>query len=266
VSIRISLIIPCLNSEQFISACLNSIVSQAEWLYEAIVVDGGSSDSTLRIVNSFIDSSDKIKLLYGPDRGQVDAMNKGMAACTGDVITFVNSDDWLYEGCLKTVVNEFERDPNLDILFGGLTCYQHGTFSIATSMPSIEFLIDYRSFRWPLNPVAYFCRRSIYKNFGSFPDSITVAMDYNFLLSVLISRPQFKLLPVLFGCFRLHGLNRSHTSADVIPQIKCCRRILVFRSLDPYLLLLWTFAILREQTVYFNPRLSGSLSRIRRLL
>lgn len=255
---RISLVVPCLNAQEYISFCLESILSQVEYLHELIVVDGGSTDSTLAIISSYISCVSNTKLLLGPDNGQVDAMNKGLNSCTGDVITFVNSDDWLYQGCLKTVCREFTDNPSLDILFGGMTYSRDGEYSFLKVNPSLGSLIDYSTFSWPVNPVSYFCHRRIFEAVGIFPLQITVAMDYWFLLNALSRHPRTKLVPTLFGCFRLHGSNKSHISKDVYSQMRNCRSRLVLSKLDPYLWLLLLGAFSRETIL---PRLTGAASR-----
>jgi glycosyltransferase involved in cell wall biosynthesis len=94
---KISIITVCYNSEKHIKRCINSVRSQTKQIYEHIIVDGRSSDDTLRILTDYFDEDDGYlkKLISEKDDGVYDAMNKGLKIASGDYVWFLNSDDKL---------------------------------------------------------------------------------------------------------------------------------------------------------------------------
>ena len=98
---KISIITPCFNAAQYIEQTILSIVNQEYDNLEYIIIDGGSSDGTVDIIKKY---QDKITYwISEPDKGQSDAINKGIAIATGEVFNWVNGDDYLENDTLKLV-------------------------------------------------------------------------------------------------------------------------------------------------------------------
>ena len=117
---KISIITVCFNSAETIADTLKSIVNQTHEDIEQIVVDGGSNDSTLALVRD--QALPGVIVISEPDKGIYDAMNKGIAVATGDVIGFINSDDFYPSpGVLAVVASAFESS-GADCCYGDL-CY-----------------------------------------------------------------------------------------------------------------------------------------------
>ena len=113
--IVLSIITVCYNSEKTISRCLESVISQDKSFAEHIIIDGGSTDNTIEIVNS-IDVSDII--ISEPDQGIYDAMNKGINAASGKYVLFLNSDDHFASNTvLSQIVDELVSKPETPIIF-----------------------------------------------------------------------------------------------------------------------------------------------------
>ena len=107
MSIKISIITVCFNSKKNIEQCIQSVISQDYDNLEYIVIDGGSTDGTLAIVDKY---KDKISYFVSePDKGISDAFNKGIKAATGDLIGIINSDDFMMPEALKKVAAEYEE-------------------------------------------------------------------------------------------------------------------------------------------------------------
>ena len=107
---KFSIITPCFNSENTIERTLKSVLNQTYSMYEYIIVDGGSTDSTLDIIRSYKDFfGDKLKVISEPDNGIYDAMNKGISWATGDFVGIVNSDDFYEEDCLTIVSSYIQK-------------------------------------------------------------------------------------------------------------------------------------------------------------
>lgn len=103
---KISIITVCYNSEAHLEECIRSIVTQEYENKEYIVIDGGSKDGTLDIINKY---RDKIAYFVSePDKGISDAFNKGIKAATGDIIGILNSDDFMMPNVLQKVAEQYE--------------------------------------------------------------------------------------------------------------------------------------------------------------
>lgn len=114
----ISIIIPVYNTEEYISDCLDSILSQTYKNFEVIIVDDGSTDNSFNIVKNYQKNNDNITVLHIGNSGVSAARNLGIQLAKGEFLFFVDSDDTLYDHCLLSFVNEY-TDKNLDLLVGG---------------------------------------------------------------------------------------------------------------------------------------------------
>lgn len=112
---KISIIIPTLNQARFIEETIQSVLSQNYPNLEVIVCDGGSIDGTQDILKKYADS---LTWTSEPDRGQVDAINKGLRQATGDVVAYINSDDIYTPNTLLSVGKYFIDHPETQILTG----------------------------------------------------------------------------------------------------------------------------------------------------
>ena len=113
---KISVITVTKNSEKFLEENINSLKNQTYKNFEHIIIDGNSTDRTVEIIKK---NKDKIDYWVSePDEGLYDAMNKGIKACTGDIIGILNSDDIYFPEALKFVNQYFTEQENLDFLFG----------------------------------------------------------------------------------------------------------------------------------------------------
>lgn len=123
---RITIITPSFQQREYLEECLLSVIEQDYAHVEHIVVDGGSTDGSKELLERY---SDKLTWWCSePDHGQSDAINKGLARCTGDVVAWLNSDDMLLPGALQAVARVFEHAPGTIILEGvRLTLNTDGT-------------------------------------------------------------------------------------------------------------------------------------------
>jgi glycosyltransferase involved in cell wall biosynthesis len=124
--IKISIITVCLNVESTIDKCLESIKAQTYPSIEHIIIDGKSSDGTLKIINKY----DHVHVLKSePDEGIYDAMNKGIKYATGDYLYFLNADDYLFT---SDVLENFVRNTSInkaDIYYGNIEVRNGGVLN-----------------------------------------------------------------------------------------------------------------------------------------
>lgn len=106
---ELSIIIPVYNSEKYLSQCLDSILKQEDFMYEIILIDDGSTDSSLEIMREYARSHKKIKTVTQSNRGVSAARNIGIDMALGDYIAFVDSDDCLYPDSLGTRMSDAQK-------------------------------------------------------------------------------------------------------------------------------------------------------------
>lgn len=116
--LKISIITVTLNSEMTLEKTIKSVIDQKYEKLEYIIIDGKSKDGTLDIIDKYKNSISKI--ISEDDKGIYDAFNKGLKNFTGDVVGFVNSDDYLYPGALNTVSKYLRNNPSADFIFGSV--------------------------------------------------------------------------------------------------------------------------------------------------
>lgn len=111
---KLSIVIPTYNSEKFLGKTLSSIMEQSYKDYELIIVDGKSIDRTLEVIESFGSIfAGKFKLISEVDKGEPDAINKGMRLSTGDIVTYIDSDDIYESECFQRVNHYFKTHDNM---------------------------------------------------------------------------------------------------------------------------------------------------------
>lgn len=207
--IKITLITVVFNSDQTIEDCLESVFQQS-YPCEYIIIDGSSVDSTMSIINKY--SSKISKIVSEPDNGIYDAMNKGIAIATGDVIGFLNADDvFADETVLEQVAMAFKEN-DID------ACYANLVYVDQNNLGSIKRYWRSNAYRdglfekgWvPAHPTFY-ARRSVYANHGGFDVSYRLAADYEIMLRFLAyCRIRALHIPKVFVKMRLGGsTNRS---------------------------------------------------------
>lgn len=116
--IRVSIITPSYNQAEFIEATIQSVLSQTYKNIQYIIVDGGSTDSTMDIVNRYKDKIDIV--IHEKDNGQSDAITKGFKLADGELVGWLNSDDILYPNCVEQIVRLAEQFPDGAIYYGSL--------------------------------------------------------------------------------------------------------------------------------------------------
>lgn len=179
----LSLITATYNSAATIADTMRSIAAQTRVPDEHLVMDGGSRDDTLDIVRAH--ETPGLTIVSEPDRGFYDACNKGIARATGDVVGFLNSDDfYAHERVVERVLAAFD-DPAVDAVYADLVYVDQVQTARAVRLwrsPPVnaEML---RQGRIPAHPTVYL-RRSVYQRLGGFDLAYRLAADYEFLLRI----------------------------------------------------------------------------------
>ncbi len=211
----ISIITPVFNGSAYLKACLENVASQ--WIegIEHIIVDGGSKDGSLEILEEYAARFSHIIFISEKDKGQSDAMNKGINMANGSWISFLNVDDFNETGFLKRIMEIVSHSKDdIKILVGNLNIWNaDGKLERVNRPDSMEvchLIADLCE--WPFNPSAYFYPASIHKSIGYFPEKEHYAMDYDFILKSAVAGIPYEYYPETWGNFRL--LPEAKTSRD----------------------------------------------------
>lgn len=178
--IKISVITVCFNSEQTIKRTLQSIKDQDYNNVEFIIVDGGSKDGTLKIIeNSGVSVS---KLISEPDNGIYDAMNKGLRVASGEIIAFLNADDQYATYSVLSQVVKTIHEQKLDAVLGDVAFFdKNNPGRIVRRYRSDRFTPERLAWGWmPAHP-ALFLSRSVIQRVGYFKSEYRIAGDFDYI-------------------------------------------------------------------------------------
>ncbi len=207
---KISIITATWNSGETLRDTMESVLSQSYTDYEHIIVDGLSSDNTLGIVREMEPRyGGRLKVVSGKDRGLYDAMNKGIALATGDVVGILNSDDFYTSRDVLERVAAGISD--VDAVYGDVhyvdpsdltRCVRHYS---SRAFRRWKMLMGFM----PAHP-SFYCRRSVYSRFGLFDLDFKVAADFEQLLRLIyVNRIAIRYLPFDFVTMRTGGASSS---------------------------------------------------------
>ena len=208
---KISIITPSYNQGQYIEETINSILNLNYPNIEFIIIDGGSTDNTIKIIEKY---SKHITYWESyKDNGQSDAINKGLLQATGEIINWLNSDDLLTENSLFDIANEFRRH-NPDILCGYCDYFSSDPLFIPFRHRTVLCKdAELTLLRGEINQPSMFYKASIFKDLAGVNTDLNCVMDLDLFYRYLLryGQQKIKLSDKLFSKFRMH--NASKTSS-----------------------------------------------------
>lgn len=185
----LSIITPVYNGESFISECVESVVAQNCAGVEHIIVDGGSSDGTVPIIREKAETHLHLRWISEPDRGQSDAMNKGIGMARAEYISFLNADDFYEPGALSRVTKIIKKLPDPRFIAGACNVLTTGNKLLYVNRPSVlkfeNIFVDDETWPFPLNPAAYFYPKAVHDIVGAYNINEHQGMDYEFILAAV---------------------------------------------------------------------------------
>jgi len=225
---RVSIVTPSLNQARFLTENLASVAGQAgDFEVEHIVVDGGSSDDSVAILEAYevvlgetrgAATNRGVRLLWSsePDRGQSHAINKGLALATGDIVAYLNSDDALLPGALAAVVAAFGERPQASWLYGWCRAVDARGAATGRLVGAYKMVLGWRFGLRRLVVANYipqpatFWRMSALAHVGFFDESLEYTMDLDYWLRLADLGPALAVHREL-AAFRWHGSSKSST-------------------------------------------------------
>jgi glycosyltransferase involved in cell wall biosynthesis len=209
-NLKISIITVSFNSEKTIKKTLESVANQSFKKIEHLIIDGKSIDKTILIAKKFPHIK---KIISTSDNGIYHAMNKGLGLASGDVIGFLNSDDfYANDEVLANVAREFKKDKSLEVCYADLIYVSRfRTSKIIRYFKSKEFKKGLFSKGWcPPHPT-FFVRRSVYKRFGKFDLNYRIASDVDLMMRFLeIHKVKFRYVSEIWVKMRMGGITNKN--------------------------------------------------------
>ncbi|ASU36813.1 glycosyltransferase family 2 protein [Mucilaginibacter xinganensis] len=180
--LKISLITVSFNAESTISYCIESILRQKYPNLEYIIIDGGSTDGTVRVIEKY---KHHLSLFISePDKGIYDAMNKGITLATGDVVGLLNADDFFADDTVLNAIADAFKKNDIDALYGDLN-YINKAGRVIRKWRAGEFTSKSFNLGWmPPHPTLY-CKRSLFEKLGLYSLNYGTAADYELMLRYL---------------------------------------------------------------------------------
>ncbi len=209
---KISIVTPSLNQADFIERTIRSVISQETvGDLEYLVMDGGSTDGTLDILEKY---RSFIHLVSEPDLGMSDALNKGFSAASGDILGWLNSDDQYTPGALGKVISYFDQNPGCQWLYGQCVMVDETDREVRRWITAYKNrkMKEY-SYRRLLvenyiSQPAVFFRKTALEQTGLLDTGLKTAMDYDLWLRMARLGPPGVINETL-ACFRVHNASIS---------------------------------------------------------
>ena len=204
MTVRISIITPVLNKFFFISKCIENVISQGTDNIEQIIIDGNSTDGTKEIIENYVTKYDHIRFISETDKGQSDAMNRGIRLAKGEILGILNADDFYSQGTLNSVKIKFTSLTAPTIIFAKCNVIEENGEKIKTYNPrniSLSKILGTKEF--PPNPSSYFYHKSLHEIVGLYDSDNHYSMDLEFLLKVIKMNIPIKTVNEVWGNFRL---------------------------------------------------------------
>lgn len=209
----VSVIVPSFNQGRYIRETLDSILSQDHRPLEVLVMDGASTDETVEVLRSYGDVPE-LQWWSEPDKGVVDAVNKGLARVKGDIVAIQSSDDLYLPGALSAVVREFANDPELALVYGDVEYIDSASRPTGrTSLPPFDLGHYIGKLTYIPQPAAFF-RAEAMRAAGEWRQDISYAADAEFYLRIAM-RSRVRKMDRLLAQYRYHDAQRDKEGVRV---------------------------------------------------
>jgi glycosyltransferase involved in cell wall biosynthesis len=182
---KVSIITVSLNAAKSIADTLTSVASQSYNNIEHIVIDGGSTDGTQDVISHFPHVA---RFVSETDNGLYDAMNKGLALATGDIVAILNADDfYIHTGIITKIVNCFKED-EVEAVYGDLVYVNTNFDKVLRTWKAGRYKPSKFYQGWMVPHPTFFVKRALYENLGYFNTSLKYAADYELMLRFMFKQ------------------------------------------------------------------------------
>jgi glycosyltransferase involved in cell wall biosynthesis len=212
----VSIITPSFNQGRFLRRTIESVLGQDYPNIEYIIIDGGSTDGSVEIMESY---GKRLTWISEPDRGQAHAINKGISRSKGTIISYLNSDDTLCRNAISVVVDHFMRHPQTDLLYGKGN-YIDENDAVTGSYPTADYSVGRLMVDCCICQPAAFWTNSITRRVGLFDEQLQFVMDYDYWLRIEKADRIIEHIPVFLGNTRIYPETKTASKrAEIFEEI-----------------------------------------------
>ena len=234
--IKFSIITVCYNAEQTITKTIESVLNQTYQNFEYIIIDGKSTDSTIKIIDSYYTKfGGKLKVVSESDHGIYDAMNKGIQMAQGDIIGIINSDDWYEENALFNIVKN--RVDNKYAIYYGImrTIDSKNGKEIRCEINNPDYISERM-----INHPTVFVSKQVYIKYGVFNCKYKSSADYDLIIR-FHRHKDIKFIPIyeIQANFRTGGMSSNVDSLIETMKIKKENRMITNKQYIASILFLY---------------------------
>ena len=213
---KISIITVCLNSQKTIRRTIKSVIAQKYKNYEYLIIDGGSTDNTIKIIDEYKKHINVI--ISEADKGIYNAINKGIKKSTGSIVSILHSDDTFYDNkTTQKIISYFKSDLKLDCLIGNTMITKYSSKKIIRSYKANYFKkwMLYLGFS-PPHPSTIFSKK-IYQKYGLYNDKYKIAGDFEFFVRIFLKKKiLFKIVNKNFILMKSGGRSSASLKSNFI--------------------------------------------------
>jgi len=215
----VSIVTPCFNQGRYIEKTILSVLEQHYPNIEYILMDGSSGDESLDVIQKY-----SARLSYWeskPDRGQADAINKGLQRAKGQILGWLNSDDILLPSTVRTIIETFCVRPEVDVIYGRLERIDASGQVVPTPIlpkDRITFGKEYVIGECVVNQPGCFWRREIMEKVGLLDERLVYSMDYDYWIRMALAGAKFHKLPQVVARFRLSESSKTATQSAAMAR------------------------------------------------
>lgn len=200
---KISIIIPTYNAQKTLQRCLKSIVIQSLKDIEVLIIDGGSTDTTIEIIKEFESNYNCIKFISESDNGIYDAMNKGIKLANGDWLYFLGSDDTLFDSSVLSKIDECINKSNSKVIYGNVLMRGKNQWNLDNTVFNGKCDLE-KMIQTNICHQAIFYHKSIFVNYGNYDLKYISSADQDFNLRCYSKTP-FEYLNIIVANFFVGG-------------------------------------------------------------
>jgi len=206
---KISIVSPSYNQGAFIEDAIKSVLNQDYKNFEHIIIDGGSKDNTVEILKKY----PHLIWVSEKDEGQSDAINKGFNKVSGDIIGWLNTDDYYLPGTFKIILDSF-KNKKYDVVYGDIQFVDKDkqfTRKVLSRVP-VKWLMLFHCY---IHSASFFFKKEILDSGIRIDPKIHITMDKDFFAHIFYKGYKFKYINKVLTSFRWHDCNKSIDTSDV---------------------------------------------------